>query len=1112
MHIFVDDQAARLFSVIMAVGGTWLISSTPANATPADRVSFRSFREQNSNLDRHAARQMFRSEQKLRSENRPVAASRPIMQSPAPSDGRVSARLADRIGVNSIERVRNQSLQSSSEGTIRLSTGVNLDLTSQEQNIVLGKNLFSGVSNIEISVDGQTKTLSAGSRVTAAEYVAVKQVLNGNAQSVSINKNGAAIGGSIDLSALTVDNDVMRAAKLVVASRVTTYGDFGRKSDFRLSGDLVNYGNIQALSSNSSVRGGAIHADDIVNNSGASIRSTVDLTLDAAGSLINSGSIESDQGLTLSAGRDIQNHGNISANRSIAIGSSSVTNSGIVQSATGNINLDTPSDLALNVNNMNGTMSAVKGTINLRSASFAGTSNSTISGGDLLSQELNLNSGAGLATVEVNELTGLVNETGTAAHVAAATEDLQIGSVCLTGDPTFYNSAGNISITNNLTVAEALVIAASGDITSANSINILAQNTTQGFDITLIAGADITPGSGADSPTIPPGTQGGISLSGSASKTGGRIDLGTGVSISSESSDNTGADNAGNIAMFAFAGKNAGSGLIDLSGNTVTAAGKNGGANGNITLVAGAKSGPAITTGKINNSGGAAGTGVTTMITSQPVTSIKKTPVTYSETGQRTSSSQLVPTSKLTAGNILIGDNGAGIDLQAGSVIAATAGNDLTIAGDVASTSVVLGAINNIVMPAAAAPISAGNVTLRANGSIGSESASIRFDSGAISAAAEGDVYVSSSNAGVINVTQSGAGNFFSIDVPNGTLVTTNGIQGPSIRTRVFNTTNLFIEGGNESYSFTTLDPNFDALAFEFGGTKSLTLDIAGDLGSIANPLKLSNIGTANLKSGGDVIVVQDSKKSAVFTLDAANDAVIVASTGSLTLANATAGGDFKAGIQTKGTLKVTGDITAKDLIEIRAADTSGKISFSSGVTVKTTAKTAGLGDVTISVGATGSPLPNTPANVNVVETGGDVTFTGSGLKAKAPVNTVTALGADVNINNGSKSSNISFGGDVSITADPPVAAGTPTFYSSGGIRYRGQTSTSPQSSNTQTNEAGNLSGAVTTKFFSPLESRLFVNPMLNLNLLPVAGASRLAPHETIVFSSAPDSDDSAGN
>ncbi|MBX9668845.1 MAG: hypothetical protein K2X93_14565 [Candidatus Obscuribacterales bacterium] len=106
----------------------------------------------------------------------------------------------------------------------------------------------------------------------------------------------------------------------------------------------------------------------------------------------------------------------------------------------------------------------------------------------------------------------------------------------------------------------------------------------------------------------------------------------------------------------------------------------------------------------------------------------------------------------------------------------------------------------------------------------------------------------------------------------------------------------------------------------------------------------------------------------------------------------------------------------------------------------------------------------------------------------------------------GSESAAIRFdSGLISAAAE----AGTPTFYSNGGIKYRDQSSTSSQPSNTQVKEAGNLSGAVTTKFFSPLESRLFVNPMLNLNLLPVAGAIRLAPHETI-----PDSDsgdDSAG-
>src|SRR5262249_12037556 len=122
-------------------------------------------------------------------------------------------------------------------------------------------------------------------------------------------------------------------------------------------------------------------------------------------------------------------------------------------------------------------------------ATYDGTSDTYVGGGDLLSNQLNVNAGQGTANVYVNQLTGVVNETGNAAHVAASTGTLNIGNVCLAGDPTIYNLDGDIAITGNIDSFERLVLVASGNITAADGVTIHAGNGTRGFGIEMIAGA-----------------------------------------------------------------------------------------------------------------------------------------------------------------------------------------------------------------------------------------------------------------------------------------------------------------------------------------------------------------------------------------------------------------------------------------------------------------------------------------------------------------------------------------------------------------------------------------------------------------------------------------------
>lgn len=399
----------------IGIAGTLLLAST-SMAHAKDGVNFREFRQQNPDIQRREAREMF---QQLRGENYTrTNASVPTISipqlMPATSPGANAA-----FGSASIQtRTLSHSKQLVESGRmIRLERGIDLDLTSNARNITLGSDLFEGQSSIQIKIGNDTKTLSAGSQVSAAEYVAVKQVIESGSQQLVLEKTGRATGGTVDLGALTQDNDVMRASNLVVAKDVTTYGDFGNRSDFRLLGDLDNYGTIHTDSSSKSVRSGTIRAEDINNFSGANITSSVALTLDASGNLNNSGTISSQESLTLTAGGAVNNSGIVNAKGDVNITSASVNNRGSI--ATGaNLNLNGASGFALTVNNSGGTLTAGNA-INVRDNSYADAFNSTISGGDLFSKQLNLNSGLGTVDVAVNALTGTVNQTGTAAHVLA---------------------------------------------------------------------------------------------------------------------------------------------------------------------------------------------------------------------------------------------------------------------------------------------------------------------------------------------------------------------------------------------------------------------------------------------------------------------------------------------------------------------------------------------------------------------------------------------------------------------------------------------------------------------------------------------------------------------
>jgi len=498
---------------------------------------------------------------------------------------------------------------------------VNLDLSSRLRNIAVSS--AGQQSTITIREGGTRRTVSAGALLTAAELIAVNQVLTAGHQSIRLGLLGNAIGGRVSLnSALS-----QQLGDLLVPRGVTAIRDFSSNPTLSLAGNLTNAGRLFAVSTNPAITTATISAASILNLPGGLISSvlpagglsgftnaipSLSLNLTAATNFVNQGTISSSRNLTLSAGGSISNQGTVTAAQNVNLVSAigSFTNSGLIAATAGNINVTTQTVADIVLQNTGGTLQALNGAINFRDPSFADKANLSIIGGDLLSRELNLYSGTGIANLNVGEVSGVVNAYANEAHVTAATDNLQLGTIALTGDPTFFNLAGDVTM-GSFSVAgpTALAVVASGDI-NVPGVTLSTAGGALGGDILLVAGAQMT-----RSPAGPSsgGPDGGTTFEiTGASSTGGNLN------ISGSSTITSSGVKAGNITLIAFAGS--GTGNITMSStSSLLAQGSGGGSNGDIKIIAdGTQSG--IQVGHIDATGGASG-GTITISTATPTLS-----------------------------------------------------------------------------------------------------------------------------------------------------------------------------------------------------------------------------------------------------------------------------------------------------------------------------------------------------------------------------------------------------------------------------------------------------------------------------------------------------------
>ncbi len=480
-------------------------------------------------------------------------------------------RLADRA-----DRLSNLNIQNAVRGA-------NFNLNSGRE--IFSANNLGNFQSLTIDVGGQQRVVTLDSKLSAAEVVAAQQVLNGGVQTIELRANGAAAGGTINLN-----NSTMAAldksaggsiGSLTVARNVQVIDS---TSGINLSGNLRNLGTISAASDASGATV-TISADTINNARSGSIGSYVgndffsaDVALNAAKSLTNNGSISSAGTLTITA--PVINNLNdgstasLSAGQNVNLNTANLINTGAINAIAGDINVN--SSTVLNVVGSAGAMNA-NGSINFTS----NNADLNITGGDLLSQDVNLNAGKGTINAYTGQVTGTVNATACIVHLNSDTADLLLGDINATGDPIVTNT-GNIQITGAIapTGGAPLTLVAGGDIT-ATAVPLSTAGAAGGGDMTLIAGAQFK-------------TVGGNVNVSKKSTTGGKIDL-TGIT-SITSAGGTGA--AGDITMVAFAGKTVGSGVVTLpTGITMDATG--GGGNGDVLLLGSAKTGAALNVGGI---------------------------------------------------------------------------------------------------------------------------------------------------------------------------------------------------------------------------------------------------------------------------------------------------------------------------------------------------------------------------------------------------------------------------------------------------------------------------------------------------------------------------------
>lgn len=518
----------------------------------------------------------------------PSLAPSTVLSSPAPS-------LLAAPGVAAI------SVQSGSQ---TFADGFSLDLSSVAAtvaapisapvHITVGGNLSSSGA----VVGGTEISIAPGQLITPSQYVALTQVLQNGTQNILLTAGGAAEGGGLTLSAAQTGT----FSSLVLPQQVTLSGiGFGSSDPFSVSGSANIAGSLFALQTTAATD--AVYNFGNLNISGqltgdisqlptysiqlpsGSLFSSATLSLATLGAFQNSGTVSSLGQLNITSGASFDNSGTLSGSAVSVASLGAFTNSGTVLASGGNLDVNS---LSGSFNN-SGMLSAIAGSANINTATAFTTANinfdnsngsvaardinfrsgldgkgqlasgkvdTTIVGGDFLSDNLNIDSYGGIISADAGNISGTVNATAAVVHLVSSGADLKLGNLNVTDDPTFYNTGGSVTLGSLNLPGQSLAIAARNNVTVSGSIR--TSPGVQRGDVSIVAGAHFA------SPTAITGGQSGpnstttVTVDG-PSETGGKIQIGGSI--------DTGG---GDLRLVAYTGTAIDSGRINAANSINT--------------------------------------------------------------------------------------------------------------------------------------------------------------------------------------------------------------------------------------------------------------------------------------------------------------------------------------------------------------------------------------------------------------------------------------------------------------------------------------------------------------------------------------------------------------
>lgn len=545
------------------------------------------------------------------------------------------------------------------------------DMNSARDVFSLTQNDLQGANSAQLMLGNINQTFNVGDRVSAAELTALRAGSNNN---LVLDAKGRAESGSFSLNALENTFTSFNVDKVEISKNLTAYGDFSHDANFQFNGDLVNRGNIVGFSTNANNLTGNVFANNIANRASGSITSVLptgnsspvltgalenfSLVLNTHNNIENAGSITSAGALTLNAGGSITNalgagevgRPAIQAAQSVNLnaGSGFFNNLGTIASTNGSINFAANSPLtAITISAPGGLFDAQNGAINIRNASDLNAGDVAMAGGDWLSKDLNIYAYQGTSLANIGRVTGDVTTNANEQHFYASTDNLILGDTCITGDPTYVNANGNITINGLNQFSENVAIIASGNITMSAGASIK----NPGNVVQLIAGANVST-DGSQTSTVPGDSISiirGVTVNFNGPQTGGNIDLTQGLSTVIDTSNP--AHRGGGVLLVAMANGATG-GRVLLGTNSIDArAGQAGQTGGNVDIYAASNASEnTITVGSIltGGGGGTKGVGGAINIYTGPPKSTKSDNVVKYNSGGSTYYGDVIPSGIVT--------------------------------------------------------------------------------------------------------------------------------------------------------------------------------------------------------------------------------------------------------------------------------------------------------------------------------------------------------------------------------------------------------------------------------------------------------------------------------